>query len=162
VSLCCRFLDNVIDANIYPLTEIADMVLGNRRIGLGIMGFADLLIQMEVAYGSPEAVAFAGRLMKFIQESAEDTSEELARDRGDFPNKHLSKWADDPRPRRNAARDEGFYSEALLEKVEANRGSLKGLNEVPQRWQAVFTVAADVSVNEHIDMLAAFQKYTCN
>ncbi|MBC5809431.1 MAG: adenosylcobalamin-dependent ribonucleoside-diphosphate reductase, partial [Candidatus Eremiobacteraeota bacterium] len=103
VETSIRFLDNVIDANIYPLDEIGAMVTNNRRVGLGIMGFADLLIQMEVEYGSTQAIAFAQKLMKFIQEKAEDTSETLARERGDFPNKHLSVWADDARPRRNAA-----------------------------------------------------------
>jgi ribonucleoside-diphosphate reductase alpha chain len=60
------------------------------------------------------------------------------------------------------AKDEGFFSDALLAKVEQNRGSLKGIAEVPALWQEVFTVAADVTVDQHIDMLAAFQKYTCN
>jgi adenosylcobalamin-dependent ribonucleoside-diphosphate reductase len=215
-ALAIRFLDNVIDANLYPLDEIRDMVTNNRRVGLGIMGYADLLIQMEVAYGSSEAIAFAEKLMKFMQQRAEETSELLARERGDFPNKHLSIWAGDPRPRRNAAllsiaptgtismiagcsfgcepyfgmaytkhvmkdsegrpqhlyyvvplfeeiaKDEGFYSEELLGRIEENRGSLKGLSGVPQNWQNVFTTSADVSVDQHIDMLAAFQKYTCN
>ena len=102
-TLAIRFLDNVIDANIYPVDEIRDMVTSNRRVGLGIMGFADLLIQMEIAYGSPKAIAFADKLMEFIQLRAQEASESLARERGDFPNKHLSIWADDPRPRRNAA-----------------------------------------------------------
>jgi ribonucleotide reductase alpha subunit len=216
VSLAIRFLDNVIDANIYPLDEIKNMVTNNRRVGLGIMGFADLLIQMQVAYGSPESVDFSAKLMKFMQEKAEDMSETLARQRGEFPNKHLSKWADDPRPRRNAAllsiaptgtismiagcsfgcepyfgiaytkhvmkdaegrpqhlyyvlplfeeiaSDESFFSAALLAKAEENRGSVKGIPEVPAKWQEIFTVAADVTVDQHIDMLAAFQKYTCN
>ncbi|HEY6235724.1 MAG TPA: adenosylcobalamin-dependent ribonucleoside-diphosphate reductase, partial [Candidatus Elarobacter sp.] len=103
VVLGIRFLDNVIDANIYPLDEITEMVTGNRRVGLGVMGFADLLIQMSIPYDSPEAITFAERLMKFIRERAEEASEALARERGDFPNKHLSRWANDPRPRRNAA-----------------------------------------------------------
>ncbi len=216
IDVSIRFLDNVIDSNDFPLEEIDRTVKGNRRVGLGIMGFADLLIQMEVAYGSPEAVQFAAKLMKFIQERAEDASEQLARDRGDFPNKHLSKWANDTRPRRNAAllsiaptgtismiagcsfgcepyfgmaytkhvmkdkegrpqhlyyvvplfeeiaKDEGFFSEELLARIEENRGSVKGLREVPKRWQEVFTTSADVTVDQHIDMLAAFQKYTCN
>lgn len=216
VALSIRFLDNVIDANIYPLEEISAMVKGNRRVGLGIMGFADLLIQMEVAYGSAEAITFAAKLMKFMQQRAIETSEVLARERGDFPNKHLSVWADDPRPRRNAAllsiaptgtismiagcsfgcepyfgmaytkhvmkdaegrpqhlyyvvplfeeiaKGESFYSEALLARIEENRGSVKGLPEVPQRWQDVFTTSSDVTVDQHIDMLAAFQKYVCN
>lgn len=216
VTLAIRFLDNVIDANIYPLDEIKDMVTGNRRVGLGIMGFADLLIQMEVVYGSTDAISFAERLMKFIRERAEDASETLARERGDFPNKHLSRWATDARPRRNAAllsiaptgtismiagcsfgcepyfgmaytkhvmkdsegrpqhlyyvvplfeeiaKDEGFYSDDLLALIEDHRGSVRGLQSVPAKWQQVFTVAADVTVDQHIDMLAAFQKWTCN
>ena len=215
-ALALRFLDNVIDANIYPISEIEEMVTNNRRVGLGIMGFAELLIRLEIAYGSPEAVAFAGKLMAFIQKRAEDTSETLALERGDFPNKHLSIWADDSRPRRNAAllsiaptgtismiagcafgcepffgmaytkhvmkdaegrpqhlyyvvplfeeiaKREGFFSDALLGKIEENRGSLKGLSEVPDHWQQVFTTSADVTVDQHIDMLAAFQKNTCN
>jgi ribonucleoside-diphosphate reductase alpha chain len=215
-ALAIRFLDNVIDANIYPIDEIRDMVRNNRRVGLGIMGFADLLIQMQIAYGSPEAIAFAGQLMAFIQQRAEETSEVLARERGDFPNKHLSIWADEARPRRNAAllsiaptgtismiagcsfgcepyfgmaytkhvmkdaegrpqhlyyvvplfeeiaKDEGFYSEELLGAIEENRGSVKGLPGVPKLWQEVFTTSADVSVDQHIDMLAAFQRYTDN
>jgi ribonucleoside-diphosphate reductase alpha chain len=215
-ALAIRFLDNVIDANIYPIDEIKDMVTNNRRVGLGIMGFAELLIRLEIPYGSDAAVAFAGKLMEFIQRKAEDTSETLALERGNFPNKHLSIWADDARPRRNAAllsiaptgtismiagcafgcepffgmaytkhvmkdaegrpqhlyyvvplfeeiaKREGFFSDALLGKIEENRGSLKGLSEVPEHWQQVFTTSADVTVDQHIDMLAAFQKNTCN
>jgi len=215
-ALALRFLDNVIDANLYPIGEIRAMVTGNRRVGLGIMGFAELLIKLEVAYGSPEAVDFAGKLMAFIQARAVETSETLARERGDFPNKHLSIWANDPKPRRNAAllsiaptgtismiagcafgcepyfgmaytkhvmKDaegrpqqlyyviplfeeiatrEGFFSQELLGKIEENRGSVKGLAEVPLHWQNVFTASSDVTVDQHIDMLAAFQKYTCN
>ncbi len=215
-ALAIRFLDNVIDANLYPLDEIRDMVTGNRRVGLGIMGYAELLIKLGIAYGSPEAVAFARDLMKYIQDRAIETSERLAGERGDFPNKHLSVWADDARPRRNAAllsiaptgtismiagcsfgcepffgmcytkhvmkdaegrpqhlyyviplfeeiaKREGFFSEALLGEIENNRGSVRGLASVPERWQQVFTVAADVTVDQHIDMLAAFQRHTCN
>jgi ribonucleoside-diphosphate reductase alpha chain len=215
-TLAIRFLDNVIDANIYPLPEIEEMVRANRRVGLGIMGFADLLIQLEIPYGSTEAIAFAAQLTKFIRIRAEEAGEQLARERGDFPNKHLSIWANDVRPRRNAAllsiaptgtismiagcsfgcepyfgmaytkhvmkdaegrpqhlyyvvplfeevaKDEGFYSEELLANIEERRGSLKGISEVPERWQRIFTVAADVTVDQHIDMLAAFQRWTCN
>jgi ribonucleoside-diphosphate reductase alpha chain len=60
------------------------------------------------------------------------------------------------------AKDEGFYSEELLSRIEENRGSVKGLQQVPERWQRIFTVAADVTVDQHIDMLAAFQRWTCN
>jgi ribonucleoside-diphosphate reductase alpha chain len=60
------------------------------------------------------------------------------------------------------AKDEGFFSDELLGAIEENRGSAKGLSQIPARWQAVFTTSADVTVDQHIDMLAAFQKYTDN
>jgi ribonucleotide reductase alpha subunit len=60
------------------------------------------------------------------------------------------------------AKDEGFYSDDLLAQIEENRGSVKGIGAVPKQWQHVFTTSADVTVDQHIDMLAAFQKYTDN
>ena len=99
-----RFLDDVIDANHWPIPEIKEMSLGNRKIGLGIMGFADTLVLLGIRYDSDEAVSFAKRLGKFIQDKAHHASQKLAQQRGSFPNWHGSIWdTDHHTPMRNAA-----------------------------------------------------------
>lgn len=92
VHLSTRFLDNVIDANNYPLDEIDEICKSNRKIGLGVMGFADALYKLNVAYNSPEGVAWGERIMKFLNDEAHNYSEHLARCRGCFPNWKGSIW----------------------------------------------------------------------
>jgi ribonucleoside-diphosphate reductase alpha chain len=92
VLVAVRFLDDVIDANSYPLPEIGRMCKDNRKIGLGVMGFADALFKLGVPYDSEEGVAWGERLMKFVNEQAHQCSEELARQRGCFPNWQGSVW----------------------------------------------------------------------
>ncbi len=86
VALGVRFLDNVIDINAYPHPQIDFLVKSNRKIGLGVMGWADLLFRLEVPYDAPESVTLADRLMGFIKEEAWKASMSLAQERGPFPN----------------------------------------------------------------------------
>src|SRR5437870_4597520 len=101
VRLAVRFLDDVIEMNPYPLPEIDATVKSNRRIGLGLMGWADLLFTMGIPYDSPGAIDLADRLMAFVKEKSHDQSAKLAEERGPFPNWSLSIYAND-RPLRNS------------------------------------------------------------
>ena len=211
IRLGVRFLDDVIDANRYPLPEIEKITHGNRKIGLGVMGFADALIRIGVPYDSERAVAIAEELAAFLQREADAASVELAKQRGPFPNWKGSKWEREGRPpMRNAtttsiaptgtisilagcsggieplyaiafvrqvldgarlpevhpqfvaqARAEGWYSEALMERI-AERGSVRGLDGVPEATQRRFATAYDVAPEWHIRMQAAFQRHVHN
>ncbi|MBN1981481.1 MAG: adenosylcobalamin-dependent ribonucleoside-diphosphate reductase, partial [Chitinivibrionales bacterium] len=103
VQSAVRFLDNIIDINLYPVADIEVMSKSNRKIGLGIMGFADLLFLMHLPYDSEEAVAFGEKLMQFINDESHQASEALANQRGNFPNWAGSVWdTEHHRPMRNA------------------------------------------------------------
>jgi ribonucleoside-diphosphate reductase alpha chain len=102
VALATHFLDNVIDANNYPLPEITDLAQRIRRIGLGVMGYADLLVRVGVPYDSPEAIQIAQGLMRFVDEESKRESERLAEKRGVFPEWERSIWGPDASCARDA------------------------------------------------------------
>ena len=102
IAWSVRFLDNTIDMSRYPLDEITTMVRGNRKIGLGVMGFADMLYQLGIPYNSEEALQAAGETMRFIQEASHETSQALAAERGTFSNWDRSIFKDKDTKLRNA------------------------------------------------------------
>ena len=220
VHLCTHFLDNVIDANRYPLPEIDDLAKRIRRVGLGVMGWADLLVRLGLPYNSDEGVALGRKLMEFVDEEAKVASEKLAEQRGVFAEWETSIWGPDAtcargpkgervRPLRRLrncnlttvaptgtisiiagcssgieplfavafmrnqagvlmpdvnedfvrlAQQEGWYSEALMQRIAA-AGHIH-FDEVPATWQRVFVTAHDVTPEWHIQMQAAFQEFT--
>jgi ribonucleoside-diphosphate reductase alpha chain len=92
VHKSAHFLDNVIDASRFPIPEIEQMTRANRRIGLGIMGWADLLLMLNIRYDSDAALKLAEKLMKFINDEAHIASQKTGRERGSFPNFKGSLW----------------------------------------------------------------------
>lgn len=209
VESAIHFLDNVIDINKYPFSRLKEMAEANRKIGLGVMGFADMLIALNVSYDSEVALRLASETMSFIKKTAAETSEKLAKERGAFPNYKISVFAEG-QGRRNAtlttiaptgsisliagcssgveplfavsykntsqsgeywvvnplfeniARTEGFYSEDLMKKIDANRGSVQGISEVPESVQKLFRTAGDIAPEWHVKIQAEFQKHTDN
>ncbi len=211
VQTAVRFLDNVIDVNRYPIKEIGDKTRSNRRIGLGIMGFARLLFSFGVPYDTEEGRDVAKQVMAFVQETAHEASEDLARERGVFPNWEGSRWEQQGRRMRNAAvttiaptgtigmiadtsggcepeyslvyvkrcldgtlldvivpelaataKREGFWRESLIAEVRENKGSLRGIGGIPDRWRRVFITAHEIDPEDHVRMQAAFQAHVDN
>ncbi|MHC4202399.1 MAG: adenosylcobalamin-dependent ribonucleoside-diphosphate reductase, partial [Planctomycetota bacterium] len=207
VRLGVRFLDDCLEVSRWPLDEIARATQANRKVGLGVMGFADLLFELGVAYDSDEALALGEKTMAFVTEHAHAASRELAAERGAFPNFERSvRRAGEPM--RNAAvttvaptgtlsliagtssgieprfalvslrvllagsrmletvpafertiAERGLANESLMSEV-ARRGSVRGLDSVPEDVRRVFATALDISPEWHVRMQAAFQRHT--
>src|SRR5580765_8187545 len=229
IHLSTHFLENVIDANNYPLVEIDELSKRIRRIGLGVMGMADLLVRLGIPYDSEEGVEMGRKIMKYVDDEAKVESERLAMQRGVFYEWEKSIWGLDGTCARNElgerirpmkrlrncnvttvaptgtisiiagcssgieplfavafmrnqagvlmpdvnedfiaiAKKEGWYSDELMQRIAAT-GSIV-YDEVPEKWQRVFTTANDIKPEWHIRMQAAFQEYndsaiskTCN
>ena len=127
--LCVRFLDDVIDINPYPLEEVRAKVTANRRIGLGIMGWAELLFELGLRYDSDEAIALGERLMTSIRDWARSASEDLAAERDAFPNWSRSIYQHD-KPLRNSTRT-----------TVAPTGSISILAECSSGIEPIFALA---------------------
>lgn len=209
-----HFLDNVIDINKFPLPQIEENTKLTRKIGLGVMGWATLLIRLGIPYDSEEALRLAETVMSFIASESRIESAMLAEERGAFAafiGSALYTKGGAANRQRNAtlttiaptgtisiiagpcssgieplfavsyyrnvmdndklvevdplfeetARERGFYSRQLMEKV-AESGSVKHINEVPEDVRRLFVTAHDISPEFHIRMQAAFQKYVDN
>ena len=211
VKLAVRFLDNVIEVNKFPTPQIKKMTKATRKIGLGVMGFADLLICLGIPYDSEQALETAERVMSFITQEATAASTELAEERGVFPAFEGSIYDLPGEPKlRNASRTtiaptgtlsiiancssgieplfalsylrtilegerlvevnpyfeevakrEGFYSEELMRELAA-KGSVRGMENIPQWVQQLFVTAHDITPQWHVRMQAVFQKFTDN
>ncbi|MEB3298083.1 MAG: vitamin B12-dependent ribonucleotide reductase [Candidatus Sericytochromatia bacterium] len=234
IHIATHMLDNVIDANRYPIDSIRDMTKTTRKIGLGVMGFARMLCELEVGYHTEEGRRLAEQVMSFIDYESKVASIELARKRGPFPgfrkdNRYALLWqqrqaqvdrhpeadyasliplmeqygirnactttvaptgtlsiiadtsggveplfalafrrfqadthmVDVDQPFRVVAEREGFASEAFFEALEANHGSLLGLEDfsVPEWVREVYVTAHDIRPEDHVLIQAAFQRY---
>jgi len=145
VHVGVRFLDDVIDVNYHPLPEIEEMAKANRKIGLGVMGWADALIKLQIPYDSEEAIGAAEEIMEFISFQAKSASVQLAHERGRFPKFEGSIYALDP----NCFVREGRGSRTVLRERPALdwRGLVSQLKEYGVRNATVTTIAPTGSIS---------------
>ncbi|HEX5624661.1 MAG TPA: adenosylcobalamin-dependent ribonucleoside-diphosphate reductase, partial [Saprospiraceae bacterium] len=145
IDTAIRFLDNVIEVNQYLLPEIQEITKGNRKIGLGVMGWAELLIQLQLPYDSDAAVQLAGELMRFVQLRAFSASQELAKQRGVFPNWSQSIYAPD-QPVRHATRS-SIAPTGTISIIAGCSSSIEPLFALAYRREHVLNDESLLSVN---------------
>ncbi len=212
VMLAVRMLDDVVSVCEYPLEKVSEVVRGNRKIGLGVMGWADMLVKLHIPYSSKEALDLAEKLMKFVQKVGWETSSLLGKEKGNFPNFKGSLWQKrgykhfrnatvttiaptgtismmtnasggiEPHfalayfrksmgqytlPEVNAdlvraiKHVNGLYSSELMDEI-ARSGSIQHIERIPKEIRETYVTAMDLTAEDHVAMLAAFQKYTDN
>jgi ribonucleoside-diphosphate reductase alpha chain len=211
MKVAVRLMDNVIESSWFPVAEVHKSVRDHRRIGIGGVGWAEVLVRLGIPYDSQEAFALAGKLTKTMYESAFEASASLGKEKGPFPLINKSIWADKKEKPRNVAlltfppssgnavicettfgiepyfalayeqnvmegmrlktvvpllveklKEEGIYSEELIQKIINNHGSVQGIDEIPSKIKKIFKVAHDINWKDHIKMQVAFQKWTDN
>lgn len=210
VRIAVRFLDDVVERNRYPFKAIEKMCRTNRKIGLGVMGFAHMLVLLGIPYDSDRAPKVAEELMSFIAHEAKMASQDLAKQRGPFPNFPLSIWAKrGEAPRRNANLTtiaptgtisiiancssgieplfalaykkimlgdlEVFTLDPVVQEVMEKENWPASVKEavlkegkipkdapIPERYKELFKTAFEIPPERHLEVQAAFQKYTDN
>jgi ribonucleoside-diphosphate reductase alpha chain len=185
IATSVRFLDNVIDVNRYPLPQIEEVSRSNRRIGLGVMGWADFLLKKQMRYDSKEAVSLASKTASFLREKAADASRHLAELRGSFPN--IEKSIYKGTVMRNAtvftiaptgtisrlagcsSSIEPVFAFEFISKIIDRE--IKDIHPLYERWveenpgkdaPGYFVTAHDIAPEWHVKMQAAFQKHVDN
>ena len=215
VHIAIRFLDNMIDLSKFPLDKISHEVSLTRKLGLGVVGFATMLMILEIPYNSQKAVDLMEKLIKYIETESINASVELATERGTFPGFKGSVWEKKNIQLRNAtltsiaptgtlslvadtssgiepvfsliyskanfyqddgsenqkdllyinkvfetyAKEKGFYSKELMEKIANNEGRLSGISEIPENVKQIFVTTHDIDHVWHVKMQAAAQKH---
>lgn len=185
IDIAVHFLDNVIDANKYPLPIIEKTTKANRKIGLGVMGFAEMLIKLDIPYDSKEAVKTAEEIMNFINSESKKASMNLASKRRVFPNFNKSKYKQKIRNATTTAiaptgslsmiADTSSGIEPLFavkyKKMVLGEHGISGFNKLykqlskkysSKRLKELFKTAYDINPEQHVKIQAAFQKYTDN
>lgn len=200
VRVSVKMLDNAVDVCDYENEKMEEVMKKSRRIGIGVIGWADLLIKKRIPYNSDRALELAKELTQFISEKAYDESEVLASERGscefDEEVRNSTRITIGPGGKTSAiagcsqgiepyhsisymkktassetveviplfeeiSKDEGFYSEQLIEKITM-RGSIRDVDEVPDEWKDVFVTSHDCSAEDHLKMQVAFQENVDN
>ena len=187
IKTAVHFLDNVIEENSYPFPDIAEISKGNRKIGLGVMGFADMLLLLDIPYTSKAAISIAEEVMSFINKKAVEASRELAKLRGAFSEFEKSVYAaKGEKPRRNATvttiAPTGTISilAGVSSGIEPNFAYIMKRNVMDTVFEElhpiyakykkegreinkdVFLTAFDVPPQKHLEVQLAFQKHTEN
>src|SRR3989344_2292194 len=202
-----HMLDNAIEVCAYPSAMMKRAMEQTRRIGIGVMGWADVLIALEMPYNSEEELQLAQKIMKFVSAEAKEASTKLAKQRGNFEGHKESPYVDEKmrnasrttiihsgilsiiagcsqgiepyyaigylkrtptaetfeviQPFEEVAEREGFHSAELIKTIVL-AGSVSGVKEVPVKWRKIFVTAQDCTIDEHLAVQIAFQKYTDN